>query len=38
MKTLAAFVLGVMASKWIFAHVALQVLAWHPLALKVWVK
>ena len=38
MRFLIGFALGIVSSKYILAHVAMQVIAWHPLALKLMLK
>ena len=38
MRFLIGFALGIVSSKYILAHVAVHVLAWSPLALKLALK
>jgi hypothetical protein len=38
MRTLGGFILGTVFGHWLLAHVALQVIAWQPLAVKLWLK
>jgi len=38
MRFLGGFFIGIACSKWILAHVALQVIAWHPFACRVMLK
>lgn len=38
MRVIGGFLLGIACSKFILAHVAVQVFSWSPLALKLMVK
>lgn len=38
MRTIGAFLIGTFAGHWLLAHVAVQVIAWHPLAVRLAVR
>lgn len=38
MRTIGGFILGTFFGHWLLVHVGLQVMAWQPLAVKLWLK